>query len=64
MAAEQYFAKVSSVTFRHGVSFNGKKTWDARDAEIKLHPTGVILYAKPYGKMLVPYSNVLWMSVE
>lgn len=53
--------KFNEVAFRDHVYFHGKKSYSG---PIELHPVGVLIQEEGRKRVLVPFSNVLWIGVE
>lgn len=56
--------KILEVAFREAVYFHGKKSLSAEAGTMELHPAGVLVQEKGRKRVLVPFSNVLWLGVE
>lgn len=56
--------KLTEVTCREAVYHDGKKSLTTKDAALELHPSGVLIQVKGRIRILVPFSNVLWVGVE
>ena len=61
--AELKAQKILSATFRDGVHFDGKRTWNSKETPMEAQPQGLLILANNK-KLLVPWSNVIWMQVE
>ena len=57
--------RITGVTCRDGVYFDGKKTLQAKEgALLEIHQQGVLAQMSGRARLLIPFANVLWMQVE
>lgn len=63
MAESPKAQKILTATFRDGVHFDGKKTWQNSETPMESTPAGISILTRGK-KLLVPWSNVIWVQVE